>query len=170
MKKLWLVFIVLVSLVACRTEWMNPTILPALTPTLRPSQRPTAVVIHVTAAPTVARPAGGNSVSACSASEYKTEATAQMKRLQAVMTGIDLQDKAAISEDKRRVKSILGDINSMRCRKAYPLKQETLEYTARHFIDALEYVESGDLEGMAVSINRMELNVNSFYDWSFDMD
>jgi hypothetical protein len=106
----------------------------------------------------------------CSASEYKSQATKQMNRLKAVMVGIDLEDKSAIAQDKTQVMAILKDINAMSCRRAFPLKQETLEYSARHFFNALKYAEAGELESMTESINKMELNVNAFDNWSLDMD
>ena len=110
-----------------------------------------------------------SSFASCSVSEYKTQATAQMNRLQSVMQGIDLSNKSAIAQEKQEVSAILGSINSMSCRNAFPLKQETLEYSARHFLDVLKHAESGDLAAMQTAINRMELNVDTFYDWSVDM-
>jgi hypothetical protein len=112
----------------------------------------------------------GNSSSSCQVNEYKTEATAQMIRLQAVMIGIDLKNMTAVAQEKRAIKEILSDINSMKCRNAYPLKQETLEDTARHFITALDSLEGGNLSAFQSAMNGMELKASAFYDWSIDMD
>jgi len=155
MKRLLVFFAVLVILVACGETTAPPT--------------PTVYINRGTRRALEAQGASQSSGGSCSASEYKTQATAQMNRLQSVMQGIDLSNKSAIAQEKREVSAILGSINSMSCRNAFPLKQETLEYSARHFLDVLKHAESGDLAAMQTAINRMELNVDTFYDWSVDM-
>ena len=108
--------------------------------------------------------------SSCTADEYKSDATTQMIRLQAVMIGINLTSETAVAQDKIAIMAILSDIESIKCRNAYPLKQETLEDTAKQFITALDRMQAGDQREFQNAIDRMESSASAFYDWSADME
>ena len=58
----------------------------------------------------------------------------------------------------------------LECADSYSLKQETLEKSIEHMIDVVRYAEDENYSSMQTSLNRVELNVERFYNWSVDID
>ena len=65
--------------------------------------------------------------------------------------------------------SLSSRIDRVRCKDTFPLKHETLEYSAKHFIDALDYILAGNAQEANFSLNKAILNIETFYDWSVDV-
>lgn len=109
----------------------------------------------------------GNSDS-CSFINYKNNATAVMKEFQEYIQTIDLNDPQSYVVDDLNTLKIKAEY--LECADRYPLKQETLEKSIEHMIDVVRYVEDENYSSMQTSLNRVELNVERFYDWSVDID
>jgi hypothetical protein len=85
-----------------------------------------------------------------------------------IMT-IDLKNPESVDAAKTKMTSFQDRINRVECKDKYPLKHETLEYTVIHMIDFLNYILDEDYTKAQQAMNRVELNVNQFQDWSVDM-
>ncbi len=82
---------------------------------------------------------------------------------------IDLKDPASVKAAKKKMTSFQDRINRVECKDKYPLKHETLEYTVKHMIDFLDYILEEDYPKAQQAMNKVELNVNQFQNWSVDM-
>lgn len=112
---------------------------------------------------------GGDEAEACTSGGYRSGAIALMNELNAITDQVDIRDTDSRAGGREEITAVLTKINQLECREAFPLKHETLEYAARHFRDALDAMDAGDLDGAAESIDAAALNAERFNDWSVDM-
>lgn len=170
MKRLWaIVVLVMVSiaLVGCYPSEAN--MLTAVAQTIE--AMPTATSDRWPSKHTP-QPSSGSSQTRqrCTKAEYKSEAIPHMQRIRELAEQTSLYNEASVKKAKNELPSILKGIRSMKCADAFPLKQETLEYTAIHFNNALDSFLADDLVKMNESMDSAVLNTEWFYDWSLDMD
>lgn len=112
---------------------------------------------------------GGAEAEACTSGSYRSGAIALMNELNAITDQVDIRDADSRTGGREEITAVLTKINQLDCREAFPLKHETLEFAARHFRDALDAMDAGDLDGAAESIDAAALNAERFNDWSVDM-
>jgi hypothetical protein len=105
----------------------------------------------------------------CSKESYKEEATSVMEDFQGFIVNIELDDPNSLDRAERELRDLLVEAKGVKCAYKYPLKQETLEYSIIHMIDAVQYAKAENLSEMQTSLNKVELNVEQFYNWSVDM-
>lgn len=106
----------------------------------------------------------------CNLDTYKKSAQPLMQEFSDIVKQLQIRDATSRTETKSKLESLLLKINQVECRNDFPLKQETLEYSVRHMIDAIEYADKGDFVETNYSINKSLLNVENFQDWSVDID
>jgi len=106
----------------------------------------------------------------CNLATYKKSAQPLMQEFSGIVNQLQIRDATSRTATKSRLESLLSKINQVKCRDDFPLKQETLEYSVRHMIDAIEYADKGNFVEMNYSINKSLLNVETFQDWSVDVD
>lgn len=106
----------------------------------------------------------------CNLDTYKRSAQPLMQEFSNLVTELEIRDASSRTETKRQLEILLSKINRVGCRDDFPLKHETLEYSVRHMIDAIEYADKGDFAEMNRSIEKSLLNVETFQDWSVDID
>ena len=82
---------------------------------------------------------------------------------------VSLSNSSEVNAAIDKMESLLTRANSVQCHTKYPLKHETLVYAIKHMKDAFVYALDGDLIKMQQSINKSELNVNQFNDWSVNI-
>lgn len=107
---------------------------------------------------------------ACTVESYRNDASVIVRELSAVSTSLDITDSASRSSARTELNQILFRVNRLRCRDEYPLKHETLEYTIRHTLDSLDYMDDGENVKALESMDRALVNVNRFNDWTVDID
>jgi hypothetical protein len=112
---------------------------------------------------------GKVSSNGCSPENYKNQARPIMQEFQEYIQTIDLDDPNSLSAAEIELQDLLDEAENVNCAYKYPLKQETLEYSIIHMLDVVKYAKEGELVEMQHAINRVELNVETFYDWSVDM-
>lgn len=112
---------------------------------------------------------GGAEAEACTSGSYRSGAIALMNELNAITDQVDIRDADSRAGGREEITTVLTKINQLDCREAFPLKHETLEFAARHFRDALDAMDAGDLDGATESIDAAALNAERFNDWSVDM-
>lgn len=110
----------------------------------------------------------GSGSEVCSLGEYKEEAVPVMQEFQNYIQGIDLGDPGP--DVKQELREILDKAEGVGCAYKYPLKQETLEYSIRHMLDVVRYAEQEDFSEMQDALNKVEINVNQFYNWEADVN
>mgnify|MGYP001367790196 FL=1 len=93
-----------------------------------------------------------------------------MQEFGEIVKQLEIRDATSRAEIKSDLEILLSKINQVDCRNDFPLKHETLEYSVRHMIDAIEYADKGDFVEANYSINKSLLNVETFQDWSVDVD
>jgi len=115
---------------------------------------------------------GGNSTvsESCNLSTYKKYAQPLMQEFSDIVQKVEIREEASRRETKSNLEALLARINQVKCREEFPLKHETLVYSVKHMIDAMDYGNKGDYEEMNNSINKSLLNVESFQDWTVDVD
>ena len=113
---------------------------------------------------------GGDEAEACTSGGYRRGAIALMDDLNEITDQVDIRDANSRAEGRTQITAVLTRINQLECRDAFPLKHESLEFTARHFRDALDAMDDGDLDGAAESLDAAALNAARFNDWSVDMN
>ena len=93
-----------------------------------------------------------------------------MQEFSGILDQIDIRDASSRKTTKSSLESLLTRINQVKCKSDFPLKQETLVYSVKHMIDAINYMDKGNYEEATLSINKSLLNVENFQDWSIDVD
>lgn len=109
-------------------------------------------------------------IQACDLDTYKKSAQLLMQEFSNIVKQLQIRDATSRTETRRNLESLLLKINQVKCRNDFPLKQETLEYSVRHMIAAIEYADNGNFEEVNISINKSLLNVENFQDWSVDVE
>ena len=108
-------------------------------------------------------------IKGCTFSKYKAEASPIMERVGAISNELVLSDEASRERARENLLILQLKINQVECKNDYPLKHETLEYSVKHFLDALDYADQGDFEKVNQSLNYAIINIERFNDWSVDM-
>ena len=106
----------------------------------------------------------------CNLETYKKYAQPLMHEFSDIVKKVAIREEASRRETKSSLEALLVRINQVKCREEFPLKQETLVYSVKHMIDAMDYGNMGNYEEMYFSINKSLLNVESFQDWTIDVD
>lgn len=109
-------------------------------------------------------------IGACTVTTYKKYAQPLMQDFHDIIEQLDIRDASSRKSIKLVLETLLTRIGQVRCRDAFPLKQETLVYSVKHMIDAINYIDDGNLEEANFSINKSLLNIEAFQDWSVDVD
>ncbi len=107
---------------------------------------------------------------ACDLATYKKYALPLMQELSDIVDKTDMSDASSRKAAKSSLQYLLFNINQVKCKNDFPLKHETLEYSVRHLIDAIDYADKGDYDEATLSINKATLNIENFLDWSVDVD
>jgi hypothetical protein len=92
-----------------------------------------------------------------------------MYEVSQVGINVNFNDAASRKDARSKLLSLQIKINNINCKDDYPLKQETLEYTVIHFLDALKYADEGNTTKRDQSMNKSILNLERFNDWSVDV-
>jgi len=111
-----------------------------------------------------------DAVQTCNIDKYKNNAMPLMQDFSDIVQELQIRDATSRAETKRDLESLLDKMNYVKCKDDFPLKHETLEYSVKHMIDAIDYADEGDYEQMNFSINKSLLNVETFQDWTIDID
>ena len=109
-------------------------------------------------------------IETCNLTTYKKYAQPLMQEFSGILDQIDIRDASSRKTTKSSLESLLTRINQVKCKSDFPLKQETLVYSVKHMIDAINYIDKGNYEEATLSINKSLLNVENFQDWSIDVD
>lgn len=112
----------------------------------------------------------GAEVKTCDLYTYKKSAQPYMQEFSDIVSELNIRDDASKFETKSELESLLKKINLVKCKSEFPLKHETLEYSIRHMIDAIDYANNGDYVEMNYSLEKAILNAETFQDWSVDVD
>ena len=116
---------------------------------------------------------GGNSEAVtdeCSLSEYRRLSTSLMDDLNEIITSTSISSASSRSEATDAVNTLMGRINTLKCRDEFPLKHETLEFTAVHFLEALDAAGSGDVVKAGQELDLAIINAERFNNWSVDIN
>lgn len=105
----------------------------------------------------------------CDLSTYKMHAIPVMEKYAGILQLVDINDKDSRASMVERLEALLSEARNVKCKDSYPLKQETLEYSIKHMLDALNYFEQGQIEDAKISLQKSTLNVEAFSDWSMDV-
>jgi hypothetical protein len=93
-----------------------------------------------------------------------------MVELSEIAKSTNIRDSSSRLEARSDVNNLLERIGDVYCKEEFPLKQETLEFAATHFRDALDATGRGDLVEADRALERSLLNIEQFSDWSVDVD
>ena len=115
-------------------------------------------------------PSNLSAIQTCNLSTYKTSAQPLMQEFSNIVKQLEIRDASSRKTTKSSLESLLTRINQVKCKSDFPLKQETLVYSVKHMIDAMNYMDKGNYEEATLSINKSLLNVENFQDWSVDVD
>jgi len=115
-------------------------------------------------------PSNLSAIQTCNLSTYKTSAQPLMQEFSNIVKQLEIRDASSRTKTKSSLESLLIRINQVKCKSYFPLKQETLVYSVKHMIDAINYMDKGNYEEATLSINKSLLNVENFQDWSIDVD
>lgn len=105
----------------------------------------------------------------CTLQKYKSSATVLMIRYSLIVDELELRDATSRNITREKLLELKVKIDAVKCKENYPLKHETLEYSVKHLLDALDYVDQNDYEGANQSINAALINVEQFNNWSVDV-
>lgn len=105
----------------------------------------------------------------CTLQKYKSSATVLMRRYSLVIKELDIRDATSRNITREKLLDLKEKIDAVKCKERYPLKHETLAYSVKHMLDALDYTDQGDYESANQSINAALINVEQFNDWSVDV-
>lgn len=106
----------------------------------------------------------------CSLSAYRAEAQPLMTRLSNIIDDTSISNASSRASAETAVTGLLRNIDELECKNAYPLKHETLEFAAQHFLDALEAVDDGRTIEADQAMSAAILNAERFNNWSVDVD
>ena len=112
---------------------------------------------------------GSSTSDVCDLSTYKMHAIPVMEKYAGILQLVDINDKESRETTIERLNTLLIEARNVKCKNSYPLKQETLEYSIKHMLDALNYFEQGQFEDAQFSLEKSTLNVEAFSDWSMDV-
>jgi len=113
-------------------------------------------------------PSNLSAIQTCNLSTYKTSAQPLMQEFSNIVKQLEIRDASSRTKTKSSLESLLIRINQVKCKSDFPLKHETLVYSVKHMIDAIDYADKGDYAEMNYSIEKSLLNVETFQDWSID--
>lgn len=105
----------------------------------------------------------------CTLEKYKRNAQVLMDRYSDVVNDLELRDADSRATARQTLLILQDRAENLICRENYPLKQETLEFSIKHLLDALDYMDQGDSQSANESINKALLNVEQFNNWSVDV-
>lgn len=117
-----------------------------------------------------ATPTPIDAVAGCTLRNYRKAAEPLMVELSEIASSTNIRDSASRLAARSDVNDLLARIDDVYCKEEFPLKQETLEFAATHFRDALDATGRGDLVEANRALDRSLLNVDRFNDWSVDVD
>lgn len=106
----------------------------------------------------------------CNLEAYKKDAQPLMQEFSDILNESQIQDATSRAKTISSLETLLFKINLVKCKDDFPLKHETLEYSVRHMIDAITYADEGNFVEANQSINKSLLNVETFQDWTVDVD
>lgn len=112
---------------------------------------------------------GSSTSDVCDLTTYKMSAMPVMDKFSGIIQLMDIRDEGSRSTTIDKLKALQGEARNVKCKESYPLKQETLEYTIKHWLDAMNYAELGDFQEATYSLEKAELNFNAFNDWTMDV-
>ena len=110
-----------------------------------------------------------SSSAVCDLVTYKMYSLPVMEKFSGIMQLMDIQDEDSRAATIERSISLQSEARNVRCKDSYPLKQETLEFTIKHWLDALNYAELGDFQEASYSLEKSMLNFEAIYDWTMDV-
>ena len=110
-----------------------------------------------------------SNVETCNLSTYQKYAQPLMQEFSNIVKNLEIREETSRSKTKTELTVLLTKINNVKCRDKFPLKQETLVYSVKHMIDAIDYADKGDYLSMNQSIEKSLLNVETFQDWTVDI-
>lgn len=119
---------------------------------------------------------GGQSVSLptsaplCTLQMYKDDAQPLMREVGSIARGTSLSNPDDLTASISELSGLQTQIRGLQCQERFPLKHETLEFSASHLMAALKAVQSGNSEEATTSLNLALLNIERFNDWSVDVD
>ena len=105
----------------------------------------------------------------CTLAAYRDEAEPLMETFSTIVKGINIEAIGSRTQARPKLIALQGKINSVECRRRFPLKHETLEYSVIHMLEALDHADDGDNYKALQSVNRAILNVEMFNDWTVDV-
>lgn len=115
-------------------------------------------------------PTAESTSAVCTVTSYRAAAEPLMQELSDITGRIDLGNADSRRDGRNDITAVLVRINRLDCRDEFPLKHETLEFTATHFRDALNAMDNGDAVAAANSLDLATVNATQFNNWSVDVD
>ena len=109
-------------------------------------------------------------IETCNLTAYKKYAQPLMQEFSNILDQTDIRDASSRKITKSSLESLLTRINQVKCKSDFPLKQETLVYSVKHMLDAINYMDKGAYEEATLSINKSLVNVENFQDWTVDVE
>lgn len=106
----------------------------------------------------------------CSIRTYRAAAEPLMQELSDITGRVDLADADSRRDGRNDITAVVVKINRLDCRDEFPLKHETLLFTATYFRDALTAVDAGDATAAAQAFDLAAVNAERFNNWSVDTD
>ena len=111
-----------------------------------------------------------DAASECTAAEYRAAASPLMQELSDITDRVDLANADSRRDGREDITAVVVKINRLDCQEEFPLKHETLLFTATYFRDALEAVDAGDATAADQAFDLAAVNAARFNNWSVDMD
>lgn len=112
---------------------------------------------------------GSSTTDVCDLATYKKHAIPVMEKFSGIINNLDIRDKDSRAATIEKLQAMQSEARNVKCKDSYPLKQETLEFTIKHWLDALTYAEKGDFQEASYSLEKGMLNFDAFNDWTMDV-
>jgi len=112
---------------------------------------------------------GSSTTDVCDLATYKKHAIPVMEKFSGIIKNLDIRDEDSRAATTEKIKAMQSEARNVKCKESYPLKQETLEFTIKHWLDALTYAEKGDFQEASYSLEKAMLNFDAFNDWTMDV-
>lgn len=106
----------------------------------------------------------------CTVRTYRSAAEPLMLELGDITGRVDLASADSRRDVRNEITAVIVRINRLDCRDEFPLKHETLLFTATYFRDALTAVDEGDATAAEQALDLATFNAERFHNWSVDID
>ncbi len=106
----------------------------------------------------------------CTVAEYRAAASPLVQELSDITDRVDLADADSRRDGRSDITAVVVKINRLDCGDDFPLKHETLLFTATYFRDALTAVDAGDATAASQALDLAAVNAARFNNWSVDID